>query len=290
MELRQIKYFQEICLSGSVTQAAKNLSLTQPALTQQIQLLERELGVDLFARSNRGIQLTAAGEIFAARAHEIMQKIHDLADAVKPAERVPQVTFASGETLATHFVPHLVVALRERFPGMRIRVVESDLTEIQSALKNDSVDFALSPEPIGDANYINRYLLEDRIIAVVAASDALAQKKNIEWLDLVEHDWVLFDKGSAIRKFGDRAFYELSKRFQPRIAMELRSLSGVVSCIEAGLGIGFISELSLTNKLARLSLSALERKRKFYLTHKKNRTALKAVSDVILSLAAERLL
>lgn len=289
MELRQIKYFQEICLSGSVTQAAKNLSLTQPALTLQIQLLERELGVELFARSNRGIQLTAAGEIFAARAREIIQKIYDLADAVKPAERVPQVTFASGETLATHFVPQLVAVLRERFPGMRIRVVESDLTEIQSALKNDSVDFAFSPEPIGDANYINRYLLEDRIIPVVAANDALAQKKNIEWADLIEHDWVLFAKGSAIRKFGDRAFYDLSRRFQPRIAMELRSLAGVVSCIEAGLGVGFISELSLTHKLARLPLTALERKRKFYLTHKKNRTALKAVSDVILSLAAERL-
>ena len=109
-------------------------------------------------------------------------------------------------------------------------------------------DFALSPEIIGDGAYTNRYLLEDEILPVVIEGDALARRP--EWEKMRNRDWILFQSGSAIRKISDSIFQSIDKKFSPRIMMELSSVAGAVRCLEAGLGIGFISALSLKPGLA----------------------------------------
>ncbi len=287
VEIRQLKYFAEIYRTGSISLAAENLSVTQPALSQQIALLERELKISLFERSKRGMKPTAAGEAFAEKASAILISIADLESAVKTGEPLRQISFAVGETLAAHFVPQLLVDLRRRFSGTRFRVIESNLTEIRAALREDAVDFALSPEPLSDAAYTNRYLLEDEILPAVSAADTLALK-GADWEKLKAREWILFHPGSAIRKISDGILKEAENRFQPRVAMELRSVAGVVRCLEAGLGVGFISNLSLTDKLIPLGVTELSRRRKFYLTHKKNNEKILPIGDAILQFAMGR--
>lgn len=287
MEIRQLRYFIEVRRTGSISLAAENLGLTQPALSQQIALLERELKTALFERSRRGMALTEAGEIFAPRADALLQAFHELETAVKPAGQPVQVSFAVGETLATHFVPQLLVALRRLFPDTRFRVIESNLTEIRSSLKDGKVDFALSPEALNDTAFGNRYLLEDEILPAVSVHDVLAQRRP-EWEKLRGREWILFHPGSAIRKISDAVFHDIEKRFQPRIGMELRSVAGAVQCLEAGLGVGFISDLSLTEGLAALRLPQLTRRRRFYLTHRRRNESILPVAEAILRFAAQR--
>src|SRR4051812_31239827 len=129
MEIRQLKYFQEVYRTGSISLAAENLSVTQPALSQQIALLERELKALLFERSKRGMKPTAAGQVFAGKTADILHALNDLENALKPRQTLPLVSFAVGETLAAHFVPGLISALRQKFPHTRFRVIESNLTE-----------------------------------------------------------------------------------------------------------------------------------------------------------------
>ncbi|MBV6494305.1 MAG: HTH-type transcriptional regulator GltC [Turneriella sp.] len=280
MELRQLRYFHEIYLSGSITQAAENLSITQPALSQQMALLERELKVELLERSKNGVRLTRAGEIFAFYAQEIMRKVGELSDALRPPEILPQLRIATGETLASHFVPRLLTHLRARFPTLRLRVIESNLTQMRQALKDDIVDFALSPEAISDTSYINRYLIEDLIVPVVAKNSSLAQITT--WQALKDCEWILFHPGSAIRKMSDHVFHNMEKKYIPKIAMEFRSVPGLVRCIEEGLGVGFISRLSLTEKLIALPIPELTRKRRFYLTYKKKHQDLLPITEAVL--------
>lgn len=284
MEIRQLRYFSEVYRTGSISLAAENLGLTQPALSQQIALLERELKSPLFERSKQGMRPTAAGEVFHAKVGDILQSLSDLESSVRPGAPVREIAFAVGDTLAVNFVPGLIQALRAEFVHIKIRVIESSLLEIKDHLRADHVDFAFSPEPISERQYVNRYLVEDEIVPVVAKSDATAAKIRL-WSDLRNREWILFHKGSAIRKISDAIFESHEKKFRPNIAMELRSVAGVVRCLESGLGIGFVSNLSLTTKLVRLNLPQLIRSRKFYLTHKKQHESIAPIADAILRYA-----
>jgi LysR family transcriptional regulator, transcriptional activator of the cysJI operon len=281
LEIRQLKYFSEIMRTRNISQAAANLSMTQPALSQQIALLERELDCTLFIRSRLGMRPTAAGEELAGRVASILQGVEDLESAMKPRKKKSQISFAVGETLAAHFVPPLLSALRRRFPDTRFRVIESNLTEIKAALRNSEVDFALSPETISGSAYENRYLVSDEIQPVVGQDDPLTQgKASIQ--QLRESEWILFHPGSAIRKICDRLLKKPAVHIQPKISMELRSVSGVVHCLEAGLGVGFISNLSLTTKLRILPIQELASRRKFYLTYRiQNRTIGPVLDEII---------
>ncbi len=284
MEIRQLRYFTEIYRTGSISLAAENLSVTQPALSQQIALLERELKTRLFERSRKGMAVTAAGEMFAPCAAAILGQVADIELALLPNPTLSEVTFAVGETLAAHFVPGLMGNLKKRFPDTRFRVRESNLTEIKSALREGTVDFALSPEIIGDGAYTNRYLLEDEILPAAQSDDALVRRP--EWEKMRGRDWILFHSGSAIRKISDSIFHSVDKKFAPRIVMELSSVAGAVRCIEAGLGIGFISALSLKPGLSAIRLPALVRKRRFYVTHRRNHEKALPIVEAILANAA----
>lgn len=281
MEIRQFRYFAEVYRTGSLSLAAENLSMTQPALSQQIALLERELKTRLFDRSRKGMTATEAGEAFAPRAALILAQITDLETTLRPKAEPGEVTFAVGETLAAHFVPALMKKLKVRFPETRFRVRESNLTEMKTALREGQVDFALSPEMIDDRAYTNRYLLEDEILPVVQANDALATRP--EWEKMRHRDWILFQPGSAIRKISDAIFSGVDRKFTPRIVMELSSVAGAVHCLEAGLGIGFISALSLKPGLTPIRVPALVRRRRFYVSYRKNHERALPIVEAILA-------
>jgi DNA-binding transcriptional LysR family regulator len=286
VEIRQLRYFSEVYRTGSISLAAENLGLTQPALSQQLALLERELKSPLFERSKQGMRPTAAGEVFHAKVGDILQSLSDLENSVRPGAPVREITFAVGDTLAANFVPGLIHALRSEFADTKIRVIESNLTEIKEHLREDHVDFAFSPEPISERQYVNRYLVEDEIVPAVGAHDRDGAKIR-GWSDLRQREWILFHKGSAIRKISDSIFESAEKQFRPKIAMELRSVAGVVRCLESGLGVGFISNLSLTENLTVLNLPQLMRTRRFYLTHKKQHESIAPITDAILRYAGK---
>lgn len=284
MEIRQLRYFSEVYRTGSISLAAENLGLTQPALSQQVALLERELKSPLFERSKQGMRPTAAGEVFHAKVGGILLALSELETSVRPGAPAREIAFAVGDTLAANFVPGLMHALRAEFAETKIRVIESNLTEIKEHLREDRVDFAFSPEPISERQYTNRYLVEDEIVPVVSANDMTAAKIR-GWSDLRSREWILFHKGSAIRKISESIFEHVEKQFRPKIAMELRSVAGVVRCLESGLGVGFISNLSLTHDLTVLNLPLLMRKRRFYLTYKKQHESIAPIADAILRYA-----
>jgi len=289
MNLRQIQYFLEIYRTKSFSTAARNLNLTQPALSNQIILLEQELKGKLFNRNRREITPTSAGEAVYEKAQRLLEVFQELEQVVGNVQSPRQITFASGETLAAHVIPKLMIRLRSLFPQTRFRVVEGHLTEMAQALMKNTVDFALIPEGVADAHFANEYFISDTIIPVVARNfvartDRKSGKSSMSWSDLRKREWVLFHQGSAIRKITDEIFRNCEEGFSPVVAMELRSLSGVVNCIEAGCGVGFISDLSVTPHLQKINLPELARERKFFVSFRHEyRNQLKPVIDAIMS-------
>ncbi|HRP70977.1 MAG TPA: LysR family transcriptional regulator substrate-binding protein, partial [Turneriella sp.] len=142
------------------------------------------------------------------------------------------------------------------------------------------VDFALSPEMISEAAYVNRYLIEDQIVPVVSKDFPAASISD--WQNLKRCDWILFHSGSAIRKISNQIFRDTERNFVPRVVMEFRSVPSLVRLLEEGVGVGFISKLSLSNKLMVIPLTHLHRKRRFFISYKKKHEQLAGVIETVL--------
>jgi len=273
MEFRQIRYFLEITRAGSFQKAAVRLGLTQPALSRQIALLERELGQELLERGPREVRLTPGGELaldYAVRLNDLWREMQDR--IAHPAQDLRgEFSISTGGTVAAWVLPEALGRLRVDYPELALRVSEGDAQETREAVLRGDADLGILTGPLQDAALIQKYFFSDRILPVAAKSHPVFQQKRPRLESIAGENFVLFHPASAIRRVVEKKLRGLRSRLKPRAVMELRSVESVIRSIEAGLGIGFLSELSLTDKLRPLppAFAELESKRDFYFCHRR---------------------
>src|SRR5688572_20028381 len=122
MELHLLRSFREVARERSFTAAAKNLVLTQPAVSQQVKALEEELGERLFDRSGREVRLTPAGETLLEAAERVFATVDDAVRRIREARTSDEgrVTLACGDTVTLYLLPPVLEAFRERFPKAEV--------------------------------------------------------------------------------------------------------------------------------------------------------------------------
>lgn len=273
MEFRQIRYFLEISRAGSFQKAALRLGLTQPALSRQIALLERELGQTLLERGPREVRLTPGGETaleYAVRLHDLWREMQDR--VARPAQDLGgEFSISTGGTVAAWVLPGALGRLRRDFPELVLRVSEGDAQETREAVLRGDADLGILTGPLRDAALNQKYFFSDRILPVAAKSHPIFRKKRPRLEDIAGENFVLFHPASAIRRVVEKKLRGLRSRIRPQAVMELRSVESVIRSIEAGLGIGFVSELSLTEELRPLpaAFADLGSKRDFYFCHRR---------------------
>src|SRR3954452_6221350 len=153
MELRHLRYFIAVAEEGHVTRAAQRLGMQQPPLSQQIRALERELGVQLFRRKPRGVELTDAGKTFLERAREILDDVDRAFATTRRTARGEQGRVVVGFTSSAPFhpfVPRVIRAFREAFPLISLTLEESGTTELIQALRHERVDAAFIRSPVAE--------------------------------------------------------------------------------------------------------------------------------------------
>jgi len=268
MELRQLRYFAEIARKGSFTKGAEALGLTQPALSRQIERLERELGSELFLRGSREVSLTAAGELLLTRSTALLDLYAEIVSSASPTPWSGECTISTGGTVATYLLPGLLKKLRTQFPSLWFRVIEGDAIETRDALLHGEADVGILTGPVDETALARLPLITDRIVPIVAANDPLTKQKRVSIDEIRERDFILFHPESAIRRKINGAFRKLSPPFHPRIAMELRGVESVLQCVKGGLGIAFVSTFALQRGVKVLELPELSVEREFYLCYR----------------------
>lgn len=145
-ELRRLRYFVKVAELGSVTRAAEVLHVAQPALSQHMRSLEAELGVQILARSSRGVALTEAGERLYAEARELLAGVKGMVERVKDDARDPEgeVVIGIGQTVGSILAVPLLELAAVRLPRVRIHIREVLSGLIPDLLRSGAVDFALS--------------------------------------------------------------------------------------------------------------------------------------------------
>ncbi len=273
MEFRQIRYFLEIHSKGSFIRAAQALGLTQPALSRQISLLERETGFQLFDRTGRQIRLTSSGEIFYEQAVRMDEIWKETKFILQNPEGPPagEFSLSSGGTVAAWILPGLIRKIRQKYPGLSFRVLEGDAQTASEWVIRGDVDLGILSDPLPPTEMIHKYFFSDSIVPFVSRDHPLARKKKLRLDDLRNQEFVFYHPASAIRRIVDSRMRTIKPRFAPTVVMELRGVESVLRCVEAGLGIGFASELSLNEKLKALKVNELTAQRKFYFCHRDRR-------------------
>jgi LysR family transcriptional regulator, carnitine catabolism transcriptional activator len=247
IKYRPLKAFLLAVTSGSFTNAAGLLGVTQPSFTVLIQDLEATLGMRLFERSTRSIRLTAAGEDFLTRIRRPVTDIEEAYKSVLDLAEVHRRSVLLGALPSTAFalVAPALETLRVAHPALFARVIEAHNDELLTMLRTNQVECALATllEPAPDLAF--QPLIEDCFCAIFPALHSLAERPRIVWTDLEPHDLILLSKGSSAREQFDRA---LQRRFAapglvPRY--DVTHIITAASMVRRGLGVALLPRLSL---------------------------------------------
>lgn len=244
MEFHQLRYFVAAAELGGVSRAAAKLRVSQPALSRQIRLLEDELGVALFDRIRKRIHLTEAGAVFLSRARQI------LCDAETAAQQVREQFGGERRTLRLGFItPFLddlvgpaVREFRQRHANTRVALFDLPPRAMLDRLRDDDLDLAL----LGNMEAADREafdfapLWKHPVQAVLPSGHAKAGVRSLRLRDLSRDEWIsLSDTAFPGRRDFLRAACARAG-FEPRIAVEVESLSLLLATISSGAGVGIL--------------------------------------------------
>ncbi|WP_145542388.1 transcriptional regulator CynR [Yersinia alsatica] len=231
MNVRYVRYFLAVAEHQGFTRAAAALHVSQPALSQQIKLLEESLDTQLFDRSGRNIRLTDSGEVYlqyvrrAFRAlDEGKRAIHDVEDLSRGSLRV-----ATTPTFTSYFIGPLVAEFYARFPNINLQVQEMSQERIESLLLNNDLDAGIAFYN-GDCKEIeSQTLLTETLALIVANHHPLAQRKNVTIDDLNNEKLILLSQEYATRTHIDRNFLQVG--LHPKVQIEMNEISAVLEVI-----------------------------------------------------------
>lgn len=242
MELRQLRYFVAVARHRHFTRAAEEVGVAQPALSQQIRNLERELGVLLFDRTSRRVQLTEAGKVFLARAEAL------LAEATRAQVEMQEfaglvrgrVTIGAVPSLDDRWLAALLARFYRRYPGIELALREETTAQVADLVARGRLDLALlhrTPGPAAPGLAIAPLFTEDLVLAV-APDHPLAGREGVALHDVREAPWILLKPGSAIRQTVLEAAAVAG--YTPHIACESGALTTVRALASAGLGVAVL--------------------------------------------------
>ncbi len=253
MLLSQVEAFLTIAERRSVSAAAAVLYVTQPALTTRIKNLERELGVDLFVRTPRGMRLTAEGRAFRAHAQRAVQSLaegrqllHELREG-----RIGELVVGAAPAISTYVLPLVLRRFQASFPNVHLIVRTGHSEGILDLVLREQVHVGLVRE-LPHAATIAQPLYEDEIVLVVHPGHRFAELSTIEVRELAGERLILFDRTSSYFVLTSAFFREAG--VVPRGVMELDNVDATKKMVEHGLGIAFLPYTAVRVELASGSL------------------------------------
>ncbi|MBT2654980.1 LysR family transcriptional regulator [Bacillus sp. ISL-18] len=244
MEIRQLRYFVSVAEHLNFTEAAKQLFVAQPAVSQQIASLEKAIGLKLFLRDKHSVQLTPAGRVFLNDAIEMLNKADE---AVKRARKaamgeVGQLSIGFLNAPVKNFLPVLVKEFRRKYSHIQIGLNHYQTGQIAEKLRNAEVDiaFTMSFRPQDIAEWQHKTLFSQPYCVFINQDHPLASKDYISIYDLVEEPFVMLERKESPQGY-DHLFTLLANHgFLPNIAIQAERIETVLMFVEAGLGIAVL--------------------------------------------------
>jgi LysR family carnitine catabolism transcriptional activator len=244
-KLRQLEGFLAAADEGAFSKAADRLAMTQPAFSQLIQELERAVGVRLFDRTTRRVELTEAGRILQAQVRRPLQDLrhaHDSLRELAAGER-GSVTFAALPSAAFHIGTRAIARFRSVHPAVQVRQIEDQNGLLVDKVVNREVDFGLGMLAQADPVLRFEQMFDDELVAVLPAGHPLATQAAIAWTDLVEVPLILLPAPSSVRRLAQAGLAMAGSHREP--TFEVVNMVTALRMVGEGLGLTILPMMAL---------------------------------------------
>lgn len=262
LDVRRLRVLNEVAREGSFSAAAQVLGYTQPAISRQVALLERETGTTLLERRPGGVRLTDAGELLVRHAETILARLQDAEEELGEllglqSGRLRMATLTSA---AATLVPLAIVEFRKRLPGVELGVSMVDPFGVLPMLRAGELDLALTNDEshfeLADIDAV--HLFDEPMLIALPPDHPLAGRRRIALTDLAQERWMLGTTTAC--PDADRFIQSChAAGFDPQIAFHNDDYTAILGFVAAGVGVASVPEMvarKTTQKVAICSLGA----------------------------------
>ena len=289
LNLEYLKTYLEVIRLGSFSEVAKKLSMSQPAVSFQIQKLERDLGVRMIERSQKAITMTEAGKRLLRFAESVEEERDHLQhDLDQLREEVTGNLVVTASTIPSEFLlPSILSEFKALHPAIRARVEASDSLTVISGVRDGAYEVGFCGIAPKGQELESFKIAGDEIVLIVFPEHPFTKRREVSWAELEGEPFIFREETSgtqqSLQAVSSRAGLDLSK-WVPNLV--LGTTQAVVSAVEVRAGIAFVSNLAIEKSLAlglvkQVTVSGLRLSRDFYCIYRKERIVSRLLEEFI---------
>ncbi|HEX5660150.1 MAG TPA: LysR family transcriptional regulator [Polyangiales bacterium] len=250
--LRQLEVFLSVAKQDSVTRAARELALSQSAVSEALAELEGQFGIQLFERVGKRLQLSELGRALRPAAESLHAQALELEGQLASQARVGTVRIGATLSIGDYLVPPLMARFMTDHGRATLHVANT--AEIARKVLNFELDIGIVEGEVVEPQLEVVRWRADELVVFCAPTHPFAKKKRLSDADLRSARWIVREPGSGTRQAFERALHGLLPELE--IALELQHTEAIMNAVKAGLGVGCISRIALADSLAHHTLVA----------------------------------
>jgi DNA-binding transcriptional LysR family regulator len=271
LTIRQLRVFAAVARQLSFTRAARELHLTQPAVSQQIKLLEQEVGLPLFEQVGRKVYLAPAGIELRRHADQLFELLRTAGESLAAMRGLKRGILKLGAvSTAKYFAPSLLAAFTQAHPEVTIKFSVGNREEIIKQMAANEIDLVIMGRPPRELDTLAAPFAKHPLVIVASPGHALAARSRVSLKQLGAEQFLIREEGSGTRASMEHVF--ATHGLSPQVSMEVSSNETIKQAVMAGMGLSFISAHTVgleldAGKLVILDVLGLPIVRDWYVIH-----------------------
>ena len=253
--LKQLQVFLAVASHENVSLAADQLAMSQSAASTALKELEHRFGLRLFDRIGKRLQLNEQGIALRSKAAALIAGAFELENSLIGASDIGELKVGATLTIGNYLAIGIMAAFMKEHPAAKVNLNVENTASIAAKVRNFELDIGLIEGELQEADLDVSYWREDELALFCAPNHPLASHRELQDEDLLSADWIIREQGSGTRQAFDRAMTGILSNLKLRL--ELQHTEGIKRAVEAGLGIGCLSKITLEEAFKRGSLVPL---------------------------------
>ena len=261
---KQLYILKAIANEKNLTKAANILYLSQPYLSKQIKLLEKNLNVTLFNRNSNEFRLTEEGKIFLKYCERILALCEESYRALMDLKigNRGTLTVGASQTIGTYLMPQIIALFQQKYPQVKLNIEVNSTRLISKQIVNRQIDIAIvgGNVPKNFTKNLNiHFFIEDDLNLILSPSHPFAKKETIKKEDLYNLKFIVLNSNSTIRHFVDKILKQKNIHTnQLKIIMQLNSIESIKTAVSLGLGAAFVSSSAIEKELKLKTIKIIQ--------------------------------
>lgn len=276
MNFNQLRIFYYAAKYGSLSAAAEVLYITQPAVTKQIQQIQKSYGIKLFNRSGKKFILTDAGEALYSIAEKIFQMENQAEEIIRDFQQHKRghIRIHASESFGAYYLPSIIIPFSKKYPQIRVSGTILPIPQVVEGTIDFDNDLGFISYPVDHKKLIVREILRDSVVLIASPNHPFVRRGVLEARDLEGEPFVMHEPESATRDIADEFFKKHGVSIF--LTLELSNNEAIKRAVEQGIGLSLISENVAREEIRRGTLKAISLAdpsltRQFYMIHHKDK-------------------